>query len=81
MPFQGTKDALHGLPDACLQLNELVEKALTTMDLNDEDAGNATNLLDVVMQNCRGHLDSHIGSYIKLALNRSIPQGLMTRHT
>lgn len=59
--------------NVCLQLNELVEKALTTMDLNDEDAGNATNLLDVVMQNCRRRVDAHIGSYIKLALNRSVP--------
>ena len=53
-----------------LQLNQMVEKALTTMDLNDEDAGNAPHLLDVVMQNCRGHVDTHIGSYISLALNR-----------
>ena len=55
-----------------LQLNELVEKALTTMDLNDEDAGNAPHLLDVVMQNCRGRVDACIGSYINLALTRSV---------
>ncbi len=54
----------------CVQLNEMVEKALTTMDLNDEDAGNAPHLLDVVMQNCRGHVDAYIGSYISLALTR-----------
>jgi len=52
----------------------MVEKALTRMDLNDEDAGNAPHLLDVVMQNCRGHVDSYIGSYINLALKRSVLQ-------
>ena len=55
-----------------LQLNELVEKALTTMDLNDEDAENAPHLLDVVMQNCRGRVDACIGIYINLALTRSV---------
>ena len=64
----------------CVQLNEMVEKALTTMDLNDEDAGNAPHLLDVVMQNCRGHVDSYIGSYISLALTRSALQGLLILH-
>ena len=64
-----------------MQLNELVEKALTTMDLNDEDAGNATHLLEVVMQNCRGHVDSYIGSYINLALTRSPSQAFAIGHS
>ena len=55
-----------------MQLNELVEKALTTMDLNDEDAGNAPHLLDVIMQNCRGRVDACVGNYINLALTRSV---------
>jgi hypothetical protein len=42
------------------------------MDLNDEDAGNAPHLLDVVMQNCRGRVDAYIGSYINLALTRLV---------
>ncbi|CAL5220954.1 g3058 [Coccomyxa viridis] len=68
---KGTQHFLAGQnPSYLQQLNEMVEKALTTMDLNDEDAGNAPHLLDVVMQNCRGHVDSYIGSYISLALTR-----------
>ena len=42
------------------------------MDLNDEDAGNAPHLLDVIMQNCRGRVDACIGNYIDLALTRSV---------
>lgn len=42
----------------CMHLNEMLMKAVTRMSLNDEDAGNALHLLNVVTQNSRGHGNS-----------------------
>ena len=53
-----------------MQVNHLVETALTNADLNENDIGSAPRLMEIIIQNCRGRVDHCIAQYIALALNR-----------
>ena len=62
------------------QANGLVQKALLDKDASDTDVDCAPRLLDVILQCCKGRVDTCLPSYIELCHQRSAAMSLL-RHS
>lgn len=49
----------------CLQASEMACKTLQDEDLGEDEVQPAPKLLEVILQNCRGHVDDYLPHYIQ----------------
>eukprot|EP00873_Tetraselmis_striata_P029005 jgi/Tetstr1/449269/TSEL_036472.t1 len=57
-------------PDYVVSVLDMVGKVLGSADIMESEMIPACKLMEIVLQNCRGRVDSQIGPYIELALGR-----------
>ena len=53
-----------------MQANGVVQKALLDKDASETDVDCAPRLLDVILQCCKGRVDTYLPSYIELCHQR-----------